>query len=105
MTDAMTSRFTVDLEQLDHVIARIAGLVGFVEENLDELENRVAGLPASWTGKAATAHADAHRKWEAGAKDLREGLDAMRTAARQAHEQYTGAVSANLQMLGRGGAE
>ena len=99
----MSSRYTVDLDRLDEVIARLAGFVGFVEEHLDELDRRIAGLPVSWTGRAADAHAEAHRDWVAGARDLREGLDAIRAAATRAHEEYTAAVSANLQMLGRGG--
>lgn len=98
----MSTKFTIDLEQLDSVIARLSGLVGFVEEQLDELDRRIAELPTTWSGLSADAHADAHNEWSSGARDLRDGLDIMRAAATRAHEQYSNAVAANLRIFGRG---
>lgn len=99
----MASRFSVDLDRLDETISRLSGLVGFVEDNLTELDRQVAALPAVWKGDAADAHAEARRQWQIGATDLREGLDVMRVAAKRAHDEYRSAVTTNLEMLGRGG--
>lgn len=91
--------FRVDLEQLDDVVARLGALVGFVEQHLDDLEARVAKLPTVWAGLAATAQAEAHRSWDEGARDLRDGIETMRAAAQKAREDYAAAVAANLAML------
>lgn len=101
----MTSRIRIDLEHLDSVTARLAGLVGFVEERLAELDRHVAQLPDSWIGTAADAHSAAHRTWHAAAQEMNTALDDLRAAAKLAHGEYTQAVATNLAMLGRGTGE
>ncbi|MGY0500864.1 WXG100 family type VII secretion target [Nocardia sp. FBN12] len=93
--------FKVDLEHLDTVTARIAGLVGFVEDSLAGLDARIAATHQNWTGKAATAHAAAHTEWMTAATEVREGVEEMRAAAVAAHSHYNDAVAANLHMLKR----
>lgn len=97
----MGQRFKVDLDHLDDVTTRMRGFAEFVEENLDELERRIADLHLTWSGPASARHAEAHREWDAGARDVREGFSAMEAAAKKAHESYSDAVSTNLRMLGR----
>lgn len=98
----MTARsYTIDLDQLDSVTAQLGGLVDFVSGNLDELDAMVAQLDVAWSGTAADAQSTAQREWQAAAKDLRDGIIAMRLAASQAHENYSGAIGANLRILQR----
>lgn len=98
----MTSRIRVDLDHLDSVTARLAGLVEFVEDRLAELDRHIAHLPANWTGTAADAHAAAHRVWYEAAQEMKSSLDVLRAAVRLAHDEYARSVATNLTMLGRG---
>ncbi|WP_280430102.1 WXG100 family type VII secretion target [Nocardia brasiliensis] len=93
--------YTVDLVHLDAVTARIAGLQGFVEDSLNGVDQRVAAIHREWSGAAATAHAEAHAKWQTGATAVREGIAAMRAAAATAHTAYSDGIAANLRMFGR----
>ncbi|MFI9507646.1 WXG100 family type VII secretion target [Nocardia sp. NPDC052566] len=93
--------FQVDLPHLDEVTIRMRAFKEFVTNHLTELDNRAAAIGTSWTGPAADAYAQAHRDWAVGATDVREGLDVLEAAAKSAHENYTGAASANLEMFGR----
>ncbi|MFC6011116.1 WXG100 family type VII secretion target [Nocardia lasii] len=93
--------FQVDLEHLDIVTARIAGLVGFVEDSLAGLDARIAAAHQTWTGEAAVAHAATHKEWMTAAGEVREGVEEMRAAAAAAHGHYNEAVATNLQILRR----
>jgi WXG100 family type VII secretion target len=67
--------------------------------DLNELDTMVNNLHASsWSGEAAAAHLEAHRRWAAGAKDMNDGLIAIRDAAKHAHERYSTAASVNHRM-------
>lgn len=95
-----SSAFSVDLEKLDNLAARIGGLAGFISDQLAAIDQKAKEVGATWSGGAAAAYSDAHTKWLAGATDVQEGLAEVRTAAKAAHEAYTGAVAANLRILG-----
>ncbi|RDI52660.1 WXG100 family type VII secretion target [Nocardia mexicana] len=94
----MGSQFSVDLEQLDQVVARLNGLAGFVRDHLDGLDDKVAGLSGFWESVAAQAYTEAHREWSTGAREFADGVAEMSDAARKAHERYTRAVDLNLRM-------
>jgi WXG100 family type VII secretion target len=96
------TEYRVDLAHLDNVTARIAGLQGFVEQSLQEVEERIAGVQANWAGEAADAHATAHAEWAAAAAKIAAGLEKMRAAAAAAHRHYGDASAANIAMLGHG---
>ena len=53
-------------------------------------------MQADWSGEAANAQSEAHRRIAAGAKDLHQGLAGMQAAARKAHASYSAAVQANV---------
>ena len=97
----MKTRYTVDLDHLDDVATRLRGVTEFIEGHLNELESRLAALHLTWTGTTAINHAEAHRKWELGARDVRDGLVGMQDALKLAREGYQSAIDANLRMLGR----
>ncbi|MET9491319.1 WXG100 family type VII secretion target [Nocardia sp. NPDC006630] len=92
--------YSVDLTHLDEVTAHIRAFKGFVADNLSALDDRAKALSATWSSEAATAYETAHREWLTGANEVRDGLAALEAAARTAHENYTGAIAANLRMLG-----
>ena len=93
----MTS-FAVDLEALSSTVSSLASTDARLAALLSDLAARVAALHLTWTGLAASAHADAHRDWEAGFADMRSALAAMRSAARVAHLNYDEAARLNTSL-------
>jgi WXG100 family type VII secretion target len=101
----MSSKFTVDLEELDKIVARLSGLAGFLHDHLDELDRRVAALSGgSWDSAAARAYADAHARWLSSAREFADGVAKISDAAQQAHGRYTTAISTNHGILRSGQA-
>ncbi|MGV9675261.1 WXG100 family type VII secretion target [Nocardia sp. NPDC003482] len=94
--------YRVDLEHLDAVTARIAGLAAFVAEALQGIDTRIEAAHREWTGAAAVQHVEAHRHWRTGAEEMREGIEAMHAAATTAHANYSAALAANLATLRSG---
>lgn len=92
--------YSVDLDHLDTVTARIAGLTGFITESLAGLDSRIAAAHQEWTGAAAAKHAEAHQEWMKAATAARDGIEAMRKAAKTAHTSYTECLAANNKTLG-----
>ncbi|MGN2636735.1 WXG100 family type VII secretion target [Nocardia takedensis] len=99
----MTEPFRVDLTELDDITARVAGFVGFLEDSLIGIQQRLTAVQAGWSGESADAANDAFARWLTGARDVAEGIHEMRAAGSAAHQRYTEAVATNLEMLGRGG--
>lgn len=99
----MSSQFSVDLDHLDSIVARLSALAGFVGEHLDEIDDRVATLNGSgWEGVAAQAYAEAHTQWSTGAREFVEGVRDMSDAAKAAHTHYTRAGDTNTRMFSGG---
>ncbi|MFJ2839716.1 WXG100 family type VII secretion target [Nocardia sp. NPDC087230] len=96
----MGSEFSVDMDQLDQIVARLAGLAGFVADHLDDIDDHVATLKGTtWEGLAADAYQVAHQQWIVGAREFAEGIQDMSTAARSAHGRYSTAAETNKRML------
>ncbi|MCC3331660.1 WXG100 family type VII secretion target [Nocardia abscessus] len=93
--------YRVDLDELEQIVARISGFIGFLNDSLDGLQQRISAVQQNWNGAAADAQAQAFREWHTGATDVAEGIDTMSQSVRDAHDRYTAAISANLSMLGR----
>ncbi|QIS14335.1 hypothetical protein F5544_32490 [Nocardia arthritidis] len=100
----MSSKFKVDLDQLDDIVARLKGLSEFVHEHVDQLEGEVNKLPGIWRGIGAGAYAGAHREWATGAREFAEGVADMSKAARDQHGRYGTAIETNRRMLIQTGA-
>lgn len=97
------SQFSVDIDDLDQLVARLSGLAGFIEEHLDEIDDKVAMLSGTgWEGVAARAYSDAHRQWVAGAREFTDGIRTMSDAVGRARTRYTAAAEINKQMLQSG---
>jgi WXG100 family type VII secretion target len=90
--------FRVDLDQLDALVTLMQNRSATIEAAVEALDARIAALHDVWTGAAAAAQLAAHEQWREGAGQMREGLDAMREAARTAHGNYAAAVGANQRM-------
>lgn len=97
----MSDSYRVDLNELENVTDRVAGFVGFLEQSLDGIQQRITAVQSSWTGPSATAANEAFTQWLAGAQEVSEGITTMRQSAVAARDRYNAAVAANLQMLGR----
>jgi len=97
------SEFSVNIDDLDQLVARLSGLAGFIEDHLDEIDEKVATLTGTgWEGIAAQAYSDAHRQWVTGAREFTDGVRTMSDAANRAHTRYSTAADINKQMLQSG---
>ncbi|GLE57222.1 secretion protein [Mycobacteroides chelonae] len=88
--------YKVDLETLDNLITHMARFTKATDENVDHIDAFVSKMP--WQGETERAHKAWQAQWRTGVEDLQEGLRKIREGAKTAHENYTGAIKANLQM-------
>lgn len=72
--------------------------VQHTESLVGEIDTLVTQLHGTWSGEAATAHAEAHRHWSRGEAMMREALAQLKTAGATAHHNYTGAMNTNTTM-------
>ncbi|MFI5721107.1 WXG100 family type VII secretion target [Nocardia sp. NPDC051750] len=104
------SQHRVDTDQLDALNAQLRGLLGFTEDQLTQLQQRMAalhngdGTSGPWTGETAEAARAAMDTWNAGAQKMRDGLAKMEAAGKNAHDSYTSTFAAILARLDRGPA-
>ena len=92
------AEFAVDLDELQHVVERMARCKDTLHALAARLAGRVDDLHATWAGLAATAQHEAQAEWERGFAAMRDGLEQMRVAVRLAHDNYDGAARTNQQM-------
>ncbi len=94
----MAEAFRVDPEQLAEAVQQMADFQQYSESLLAEIESLVTNLHLTWSGKAATAHAEAHRHWIRGEEMMREALTHLQSVGTTAHANYTGAIAKNLDL-------
>ncbi|CDO09888.1 WXG100 family type VII secretion target [Mycolicibacterium cosmeticum] len=94
----MSDEFGVNTDELMAIVDRIAAFEKRIEAMIADVDRQVEGLHATWQGTAASAQADAHRRWTAGAQQMRDALKDLHEAGSKAHRNYTGAARANLSM-------
>ncbi|MFJ2838263.1 WXG100 family type VII secretion target [Nocardia sp. NPDC087230] len=92
--------FTFDIDELDQLVTRANGFIGFLTDSLDGINQRIATVHQNWEGAAATAQEEAYRKWATGAATVVEGLTEMYNAAVTARDAYSAAAEINLRMSG-----
>jgi WXG100 family type VII secretion target len=90
--------FSVDPEALADALQLMSEFARHTESVVAEIDSLVTHLHETWTGQAATAHADAHRHWSHGEALMREALTQLQTAGTTAHHNYTHAMATNLTM-------
>lgn len=96
MTRGSDDAYTVDLDALDSLIDHMARFTKATDANVDSIEAFVASMP--WQGETAQAHKYWQAQWRSGVEDLQDGLRKIREGAKTAHENYSSAIKANLQM-------
>lgn len=94
----MTRRYTVNLDALLAFADRLAKFNVRVEAIATAVDQHIAELHTTWIGEGATAHLDYHEKWMAAAKQMREGLDELRSNADVAHRNYSEVIATNAAM-------
>ena len=90
--------FTVDVDELDAIIADVQQTETALEALTDDLEQQIAALQSVWEGLAAEAQLAAHQTWDRGMRDMRAALADLRAAARTAHGNYTAGAQTNVDM-------
>jgi WXG100 family type VII secretion target len=90
--------FSVDPEALADAIQRMGEFMRHTESVVAEIDSLVTHLHQTWSGKAAAAHAEAHRHWSQGEATMREALTQLKAAGGTAHHNYTGVMTANTAM-------
>ncbi|MBF6349007.1 WXG100 family type VII secretion target [Nocardia flavorosea] len=104
------SRHRVDTEALDALNAQLRGLLGFTDDQLTQIQQRMNllhnghGTSGPWTGDTADAARTTMDTWNAGAQKMRDGLAKMEAAGKTAHDSYTSTFAAILARLDRGPA-
>ncbi|AMT71997.1 WXG100 family type VII secretion target [Mycobacteroides abscessus subsp. massiliense] len=93
----MSGEFGVVPDELMRIIERMTEVEQRAEASIAAMDSEVRNLHATFTGEAATAHAQAHEKWARGAEQMRHALKGLRDASHAAHGNYTGAAAKNLQ--------
>lgn len=91
-------RYTVDPDELDEIVGELETCERTIETLTAAYEKEMRTLQETWEGLAAEAQVEAQAEWEAGMRAMRSALADIRAAARVAHGNYTGAISANLTM-------
>lgn len=102
MVERLTNgEYKVDLETLDTTTEEVRSLGTFVADHTDEVKRAVALLFQAWQGIAAGDTGQTFDRWQEDVKKLQHGIKTMHEAARTAHDNYSGTIAANLNMLGR----
>lgn len=90
--------FSIDVDELDAVIADIQSTESALQSLTDDLEAQMKALQSVWTGLAADAQAAAQAEWDSGMAQMRQAMAELRAAARTAHGNYQGAAETNATM-------
>ncbi|KZM68546.1 WXG100 family type VII secretion target [Nocardia terpenica] len=96
-----TSDYRVDLDGMQTLIDKAAGLEKRLEDRLGEIRTRIADLHINWVGDAAQAHATASAEWAAGAAEMNTALGELRQALDRARGAYHAVGPTNYEMWPR----
>ncbi|HWF70535.1 MAG TPA: WXG100 family type VII secretion target [Mycobacterium sp.] len=94
----MADGFSVDPDALADALQRMSEFARHTESLVAEIDTLVTHLHGTWSGRAATAHAEAHRHWSRGEAMMREALAELKTAGTTAHHNYRCVIATNLAM-------
>ena len=87
--------YDVDLDELASVIGAMAACQRGLGDLAREVDAETARLHATWTGRAAEAHATSHDSWREGYAAMVTALAGLRRLGETARDAYTGAGEAN----------
>ncbi|MGZ4583597.1 MAG: WXG100 family type VII secretion target [Mycobacterium sp.] len=81
----MTDAFRVDPGAPADAVRRMAEFERYAEAIVGEIDSAVTRLHATWAGRGAAAHAEAHRRWTHGEAMMREAMAGLKSAGATAH--------------------
>ena len=88
----------VDFEQLQAAINHMEAFGREVTECLEDVDQTMATLRATWHGSGSDAQAQAQQQWEDGAEQMKTALLQLQKIADTARKNYADAVDKNGQM-------
>ena len=90
--------FSVNPEALSDALQLMREFVRQTESVVAEIDSLATQLHGTWSGRAAAAHAEAHRHWSQGEATMRQALTQLKAAGTTAHHNYTHAMATNIAM-------
>lgn len=90
----------VEFARLQAAIDHMAQYQQDVAACLQDVDQTMKRLRATWHGDASESQADAQARWDEGADQMNNALDQLRKIAQQAHANYNDAVKQNKAMWG-----
>jgi WXG100 family type VII secretion target len=94
----MADALSIDPDALADTIQRMSDFVRQTESVTAEIDTLLSHLHMTWSGQAAAAHAEAHRRWSHGEATMREALNLLKKAGGTAHHNYTQVMATNSAM-------
>lgn len=92
------TQLVVDFSQMQAAIDHMREFERDVAEVLEDVDQAMAGLRATWHGEAANAHAQSQQQWEDGAEQMKKSLAQLQKIADMARQNYADAVEKNGRM-------
>jgi WXG100 family type VII secretion target len=90
----------VDFGQMQAAIDHMAKFGQDVTQILEDVDQAMATLRATWHGEASDAQAQSEQQWAQGAEQMTASLAQLQKIADTARANYADAVSKNGQMWG-----
>ena len=90
----------VEFAQLQAAVDHMALFGKDVEACLQDVDQTMAALRATWHGEASDSQAQAQARWDEGAAQMNTALAQLQKIAQQAHTNYNDAVKRNKEMWG-----
>ena len=94
------SRYSVDFDQLDLLVGRLAGFVGYLSDRLDVLDKHLAGLDVVWEGPAAAQAVDVRARYREGVGQMLAAAQAMHQVVVRVSGNYSSVQDVNYRMWG-----
>lgn len=92
-------RYRVELSELLDFADRLEAFESRAEAAATRVDDHIATLHNTWSGDAADTHRTRHQEWMTAATQMRDALAQLRSAAHNAHRNYTDAAQLNVDML------
>lgn len=85
----------VDFQKLQGAIDHMAEFGRTVTETLEDVEQTMSTLRATWHGSGSEAQAQSQQQWDEGAEQMKAALEQLRKVISAAQKNYSDAVSKN----------
>jgi WXG100 family type VII secretion target len=95
----MNDLIKVDFGSLAQAHADMMATTQKLQQRLDQLENDLRPLVATWTGQAAELYQAKQRQWHNAAADMQTSLGQLGGAVSQSHDAFQQAEAQNASMF------